>query len=360
METLLDLYSDYLLCSTKQTTATGLSSLTDGSLSHDRITRFLSGEELDSKTLWFKVKPLIRSHEHGGGCLIFDDTIIEKQYMDENDLICWHWDHSKGRNVKGINLLSAFYVCESSQSASCLHIPLSYQAVKKTIRFCEIKTRKEKRQSPVTKNEMMREMIGQQIKNQVQFKYVLADSWFASNDNMRFIAKSKKFFIFDIKENRLAATNETARNKDQWQNINNLDITEDMPVKVWLKDLDFPVLLVQQVFKNKDNSTGVRFLISNDYTLSHDQFCALYKKRWRVEEYHKSMKQNASIASSPARSVRGQSNHLFAAIFAFVKLEKIKLSKNLNHFAIKTKIYMAALKVALKELEEIKENLSAA
>jgi hypothetical protein len=150
---------------------------------------------LDSKALWLKVKPLIREYENHDGCLIFDDTIIEKQYMDENDLICWHWDHSKSRNVKGINLLSAFYVCDSLQSGLPLHIPLAYQAVKKTVRFCEIKARKEKRQSPVTKNEMMRTIIAQQIKNQVQFKYVLADSWFALNDNMRFIDEKEKKFI---------------------------------------------------------------------------------------------------------------------------------------------------------------------
>ncbi len=31
-------------------------------------------------------------------------------------------------------------------------------------------------------------------------------------------------------------------------------------VKVWLKDLEFPVALVKQVFTNKDNSKGVRYL----------------------------------------------------------------------------------------------------
>jgi len=54
MENMLELYSDYLLCSTRQTTATGLSSLSNGSLSHDRITRFLSGEEHTAKDLWLK------------------------------------------------------------------------------------------------------------------------------------------------------------------------------------------------------------------------------------------------------------------------------------------------------------------
>jgi hypothetical protein len=75
---LIDLYSDYLLCSSRQTTATGLSELTGGVISHDRITRFLSGEELDGKALWLKVKKLARRYEDEGSCLIFDDTIIEK------------------------------------------------------------------------------------------------------------------------------------------------------------------------------------------------------------------------------------------------------------------------------------------
>jgi hypothetical protein len=357
MENLLDLYSDYLLCSTRQTTATGLSTLSNGLLSHDRITRFISGEELSSKNLWLEVKPIVREYENAGGCLIFDDTIIEKPYMGENDLICWHWDHSKGRNVKGINILTGFYVFDREGGTSVLRIPLFYSIVKKTVCFCEVQTRKENRQSPVTKNEMMQEMIGIQLKHQVLFKYILSDSWFASNDNMRFISRNRKFFIFDLKDNRLAVTDEVSRNKGQWQNISNMDIAENTPVKVWLKDLEFPLLLVKQVFKNKDSTTGTRFLVSNDYTLSYDQFSTLYKKRWSVEEYHKSIKQNASVASSPARSVRGQSNHLFAAIFAFIKLEKIKLAKNMNHFAIKTKIYMTAIRAAMGELNAIKLNM---
>jgi hypothetical protein len=75
-----------------------------------------------------------------------------------------------------------------------------------------------------------------------------------------------------------------------------------------------------------------------------------------VEEYHKSVKQNASLTKSPARTVRTQSNHLFASIFAYVKLEKLKLAHALNHFALKSKIYQAALKAAFMELALLKQN----
>jgi hypothetical protein len=48
---LLDIYSDYLISSFGQTTATGLSALTEGEISHDRITRFLNKKEFGSKEL---------------------------------------------------------------------------------------------------------------------------------------------------------------------------------------------------------------------------------------------------------------------------------------------------------------------
>jgi hypothetical protein len=77
---LLDLYSDYLLYSSGQTAADGFSTVLDGAISHDKTTRFLASECFDGKTLWKKVKKIVRAYEGEDGCLIFDDTIIEKPY----------------------------------------------------------------------------------------------------------------------------------------------------------------------------------------------------------------------------------------------------------------------------------------
>jgi hypothetical protein len=224
----------------------------------------------------------------------------------------------------------------------------------KTVLCCDLRTRKLKRQCLLTKNQMMQMMIQQVIANQLSFKYILADTWFASSDNMRFIHKCKKHFIFDLKDNRLAALSQPERSKGQWRRIDQMDLPDNTPVRVWLKDLEIPVLLIKEVFTNKDLSTGVRLLVSNQLDLSADQFATLYKKRWSVEEYHKSVKQNASMAKSPARTVQTQSNHIFASIYAYVKLEKLKFAHALNHFALKTKIYQAALKAAFKQLAELK------
>jgi hypothetical protein len=45
---LLELYSDCLLSAFSYTTTTGLSAMTNGAISHEKITRFLTERELDS------------------------------------------------------------------------------------------------------------------------------------------------------------------------------------------------------------------------------------------------------------------------------------------------------------------------
>ena len=78
MDEIAEIYSDYLIASFGLTTATGLSNMLDGRISHDKITRFLSAKLKTSKDLWHFVKPLIREIETQDGCLIIDDSIEEK------------------------------------------------------------------------------------------------------------------------------------------------------------------------------------------------------------------------------------------------------------------------------------------
>ena len=65
--------------------------------------------------------------------------------------------------------------------------------------------------------------------------------------------------------------------------------------QIWLEEVDFPLLLTKEVFTNEDQSVGVRYLVSSDLTLSFDQQTKLYQKRWSIEVYHQSLKQNASL-----------------------------------------------------------------
>jgi len=127
----------------------------------------------------------------------------------------------------------------------------------------------------------------------------------------------------------------------------------DSTQAVYLKGLDFPVILTKQVFKNKDDSEGTLYLVCSDIELTYDQITTIYQKRWNVEVFHKSIKCNTSIAKSPTRTKRTQSNHIFASIYAAFKLELIKLKHHTNHFALKSKLYLKALQASFAELQKL-------
>ena len=121
----LELYSDYLISSFGQTMATGLSAVLDGEISHDHVSRFLSARDYTSKDLWAEVKSTVRKVERGEACLIFDDTIQEKEYTDKNEIMCWHFDHCLGRSVRGIIYLTPCITVAKYQSPLLLKLSVS-------------------------------------------------------------------------------------------------------------------------------------------------------------------------------------------------------------------------------------------
>lgn len=347
---ILDLYTDYLISSMHERTATGLSALTDGEVSHDKITRFLSSEEYDSKALWKEVKPFVRKIEQDEGILIFDDTIEEKPYTDENEIVCWHFDHAKQRNVKGINIVSALV------RYGDIALPVAFELVRKTREERDPQTGKTKRRADRTKNEMFRAMIDVCTQNQLQYRYVLADSWFASKENMEYVRKRKKHFLFAIKSNRTVARSLEAKRRGEFEQVSKIRLQEGQAVQVYLKGLDFPVLLIKRVFTNKEGSTGILYVVCSDLSLDYPRIVDFYQKRWRIEEYHKSIKSNTGLERSPTRTERTQNNHIFSCMCAYVKLESISIKKRLNHFALKYKLIVKATQIALKELRNLKLN----
>ena len=341
----LDLYTDYLLSTFGSATATGLSAMVEGDVSRDQITRFLAAQDDTSKDLWLQVKPTVREVEREDGVLIFDDTIQEKAWTDENELMCWHYDHCTHRPVRGINLLNTLYHCNGTS------IPVAFELVTKPILYSEIATRKLKRKNERTKNEMMREMIDTCIGNTLKFRFILMDSWFSSEENFDFITGKGKHFIAALKDNRLIALSEEDRQNKRFVRVDELDFPEQTTVRGWLKGYAKEVLLVRQVFKIKDGSTGILHLVCSDLTCDYDAITTTYKKRWQVEVFHKSLKSNANLAKSPTRTLRTQSNHVFMAIYATFKLECLSITNKLNPFALCRKLLINASRSAYAQLQ---------
>jgi DDE superfamily endonuclease len=193
---LLDLYSDYLISSFGATTATGLAHLLEGDVSHDQITRFLASREQTSADLWHLVKPHVRAVQSADGVLIIDDSIAAKPFSDENDIVCWHYDHSTQRQVKGINFMTTLY------HSAGVSLPVGFTLIAKSEVYLD-KEGKAQRRSPIGKNEYYRAMLQHAVTNQLPFRYVLNDVWYSSAENMRFVKQTlEKDFIMPLKANR--------------------------------------------------------------------------------------------------------------------------------------------------------------
>ncbi len=342
---LLDLYTDYLIVNPGLTTATGLSSMLDNKVSHDKVTRLLSSGEINSAALWKIVKPMCHEISSADAVLVIDDSIEEKRYTDQSELICWHYDHTVGRCVKGVNFITALYHSKE------MSLPVGVDFVNKSKPAIN-KKGKLIYESDRSKNEMFRDLV-RAADNNLYFKYVLSDCWFTCADNMKFIVNEcNRHFIMAMKDNRKVALTKEDKEKGKYVSIKSLEL-EGRVLSVYLEQLGFPVLISKLVFKNEDGSTGTLYLVSDDLSLTYEQFATIYHKRWKVEEYHKSIKSNSAFVKSPTKTKQTQISHFIASIMAFVKLERIQVRKNLNHFALKNKLMIQAAKAAYKELQRL-------
>ncbi|MFT6348029.1 MAG: hypothetical protein ACJAYB_001030 [Psychromonas sp.] len=92
--------------------------------------------------------------------------------------------------------------------------------------------------------------------------------------------------------------------------------------------MDMPIILHRQMFKNKDGSEGILYLISNHIELDNKSIETINQKRWKVEVFHKNIKSNTGLAKSQAK-------------------------KGLTTFGLKTELYIKAQKEAFKAWQQI-------
>ena len=111
------------------------------------------------------------------------------------------------------------------------------------------------------------------------------------------------------RKNRPLPTRQTAWSLSQTEPT--LTCQNNTVTVIYLEQVSF-LYLLRQTCTNADGSTAVRYLVTSDSALTADQLITIYQKRWK--EYHRSLKQNASLAKSPTRTPTTQTNHFVAAL----------------------------------------------
>lgn len=176
------------------------------------------------QNLWQIVKLLVRQVKTEAAVLVVDDSIVHKPYTDENDLICWHYDHATEQAVNGINFVTALYCAPQKEQneAEEVSLPVAVALVQKTETY-EEKAGKTKQRDPVCKNEHYKSVLKICVHNQLVFRHVLNDVWFASSENMTLIKTTlKKDFVMPVKSNRKVALSEQDKKQGRYQALETL------------------------------------------------------------------------------------------------------------------------------------------
>lgn len=267
---------------------------------HDSISRWIAEQTFEPSDLWQHVQ----SQVHLESTLIVDDTVLDKRWSPHNELVDFHWSGNEHKTIRGISLVNLL----ATHDNDC--IPVDYRVY-------------EGKKDEKNKNEHFIDMLNSSKERGFKPDFVMADCWYSSLENMKYITKLGWKFIFGLKENRLV--NEEQGN---YVAISSLDWTQKQVRKVWLKGYGF-VLVAQIVFKNGD----MRYIATNDLSLTeYEALGAHSKKRWTIETFHRGIKQTTGIEKCYSIKKQSQLTHIFASFVAFVKLEFERLKTGMSWY----------------------------
>lgn len=252
----------------------------------------------------------------------------------------------KGQCVRGIEVLNALY------SGDEISVPVDYQVILKPIEYCDLRTKRVKRIAIESKNVIARRLIQNCLDKELSISYITADSWFCCSETLNFIEEKNKKYIFAIKSNRKLFLTAKDKANNTGNRLSEVELRCDTPTPFFINNVNHKIYIMKKTFTNGDGTTGVLFLVTNDGQLSGTDLYSIYHKRWRIEVFHKSVKNNTSLAKSPASSKRAQQNHIFCSYYAYLKLERIKIKEGKNHFKIKKDIQILMLKKCREVYEE--------
>ena len=243
--------------------------------------------------------------ERETGYLVVDDSVLDKRFSRNNELVGRHWSGNEHRLICGIDLVNLLW----TKGEEC--IPCDY-------RIYQPEEKKVK-----TKNEHFRDMLETAKRRGFKPFYALSDCWYGSVENMKYVEKQGWKFIMGAKENR-----QVSITKNIYVSISNLDWSKTLIRKVWLKEFGY-VMAAKIVVKEDD----IRYVVTNDLSLT--DFDALKNHndhRWNIETFHRGIKQTTGIEKCYSTLERSQRNHIFASFTAFVKLEYTRLHDGISWY----------------------------
>jgi len=308
----LKLYTNFLLGNHNRYSGVELSKVSPKNIAHDSVRRWLSSDNYTPSDLWRHVKPLV---DLRSGYLVGDDSLLNKQYSRKNELAKKQYSGDEHRLVNGICLVNLLWTDESE------YVPVDYRIY-------------QKENDDRTKNDHFQDMLKRAKKRGFEPKFVLFDSWYSSIENLKLITRKLDWhFICNLKSNR-----KVSLTKGVYVSIADLGLADKQVRKVWLSEYG-AVLVCKLVATNGD----ITYLCTDDLSLvDYDDFIFHFNHRWKIEEFHRGLKQTTGIEKCYSVKSLCQQTHIFSAFVAFIKLETCRLKENISWYEQKAIICRSA------------------
>lgn len=263
--------------------------------SHDSVNRFLLREAFEPEDLFTEAKPHINLI---GGTLSVDDSVLDKPYSHKMALVGHFWSGKHHRTVKGINLITLYYTDLAGQ-----HFPVSYRVYDKD--------------EGKSKNDYFLDMLTEVLAWGLQPAFVTGDSWYSGVKNFKAAKNSGLSSMFALKSNRCVSIE-----KGQWIPVQKLEIPEE-GLEVWLRGVG-QVKLFRQRLKDELRHYAVHLADAAQLSCFDRQaFSYQHDQHWKIEQYHRAIKQLCNIEHFQVRSKIAILNHIFASICGYVHLQKL-------------------------------------
>lgn len=304
-------YCQYLLSSPINYTQTYFADHVAG-LSHDRLNRLLQQIDVQPNDLWESIQETLVLSPNG--YLLFDDTVLDKRHSFKIACVKSQWSGNEHKTIKGIGVVTCVYVNPETEQFWAIDYRLYNPDA-----------------DGKNKLDHVREMLDEAVeKKQLSFKTVLMDTWYAYRDLMIYIGDVlKKTYYTSIKINRLIAEH---RGQHAYQRVDTLEWAEEELVKGKRVVLnDFPNEHKVQLFRVSVLPNRTELVVTNDLSQndakSVRQEC---KVRWKIEEFHREIKQLTGIESCQCRKEVIQRNHIGCAMLVWARLKNLAYQTGRN------------------------------
>jgi DDE superfamily endonuclease len=310
-------YIDFLIAVPRQATATEAARCQPPGPdppAHDAFTRLLHRLEPDPEPLWREAEPEV---DRSAGVLVLDDSVLDKPYARKMGLVSYAWSGKHQRVVKGIDLLTLLWTDGDR------HVPCDYRVYDRPA-------------DGKTKNDHFRDLLRAARERGFSPACVVFDSWFSGLDNLKLLRSFGWRWLTRLKSNRKV----------------NPDRTGLRPVR----EVDIPAagLVVHlegyglvKVFRIEAKDGDTEYWATGDLGLGELDRLRLAEHGWRIEEFHRGLKQVTNVERCQARAAVAQRNHVGLALRAFLRVERWSFHTGMGWLSAKWDVVRAAVRAYL-------------